>query len=170
MNIMFTLVELKPGQYLAYWRLQWTTSLNNDIIISITVKKGLFLNYIYIYKFMQSRLTNSNQNYKVFARVRPIDYQQKMVEVTNECVSIRVIKKNYLHRILQIKMLKAKQSISPKSVKHKNISSKQPNLCSKNLQKDTIHAFLAMDRQEVEKVTLFMDQNQQQMINQRKEE
>ncbi|CAD8094785.1 unnamed protein product [Paramecium primaurelia] len=38
---------------------------------------------------MQNRITNGNQNYKIFARVRPIDYQQKMVDFTNESVSIR---------------------------------------------------------------------------------
>lgn len=40
---------------------------------------------------MQSRLTNQNQNYKIFAKLRPIDYSQKMVDATNECVSIRVL-------------------------------------------------------------------------------
>ncbi|CAD8205567.1 unnamed protein product [Paramecium pentaurelia] len=38
---------------------------------------------------MQNRITNANQNYKIFARVRPIDYQQKMVDFTNESISIR---------------------------------------------------------------------------------
>ncbi|CAD8199501.1 unnamed protein product [Paramecium octaurelia] len=38
---------------------------------------------------MQNRISNTNQNYKVFARVRPIDYQQKMVDFTNESISIR---------------------------------------------------------------------------------
>lgn len=81
---------------------------------------------------MQNRLTNANQNYKVYARVRPIDYQQKMIEVTNECVSIRVMKLIIILRIQQIKMLKAKQSISLKFVKHKNIFLKQLNPCYKN--------------------------------------
>ncbi|CAK59355.1 unnamed protein product (macronuclear) [Paramecium tetraurelia] len=56
---------------------------------------------------MQNRITNANQNYKIFARVRPIDYQQKMVDFTNESISIRV--QSYVNlRIQPIKMQKAR--------------------------------------------------------------
>jgi hypothetical protein len=33
---------------------------------------------------MNQRVTGTNNNYKVFARVRPIDYQQKMIECSSD--------------------------------------------------------------------------------------